>query len=401
MPVFHYKAYNNFGKEVTGDLEALTAGEAARRLKRAGLFPREISSSAKEKRVFRVLRRGVSPGELAVVSSQLSTLLASGATLYESLSILINEVESRSLKDVLIGIKDRISGGSSLGRALEAHPDVFPEMYSRMVEAGEASGTLDKVMTRLAEYLEAKAGVNEQVRTALVYPILMSLVGIGVLGFLLLFVIPKITRIFEDTEEALPLITVVLLWVVGFFRTYWPVVIVALAGGGWALRDFVRRPGGRAVKDRFLIRLPWMGRLINKFYVANLARTLGSLLESGVPVIKAMEMTKRVLGHAVYDHVLDKAIVDVTEGGSISRSLGGFPVVPGLLVHMTAIGERSGNLDKLLLRAAGVYEKEFETSVKRALSMLEPVLILVMGVVVGFIVLAILLPIFQLNQVIR
>jgi len=144
-----------------------------------------------------------------------------------------------------------------------------------------------------------------------------------------------------------------------------------------------------------------MGRLINKFYVANLARTLGSLLESGVPVIKAMEMTKRVLGHAVYDHVLDKAIVDVTEGGSISRSLGGFPVVPGLLVHMTAIGERSGNLDKLLLRAAGVYEKEFETSVKRALSMLEPVLILVMGVVVGFIVLAILLPIFQLNQVIR
>ncbi|HLC17407.1 MAG TPA: type II secretion system inner membrane protein GspF [Thermodesulfobacteriota bacterium] len=401
MPVFHYKAYNNFGKEVTGDLEALTAGEAARRLKRDGLFPREISSSAKEKRVFRVLRRGVSPGELAVVSSQLSTLLASGATLYESLSILINEVESRSLKDVLIDIKDRISGGSSLGRALEAHPDVFPEMYSRMVEAGEASGTLDKVMTRLAEYLEAKAGVNEQVRTALVYPILMSLVGIGVLGFLLLFVIPKITRIFEDTEEALPLITVVLLWVVGFFRTYWPVVIVALAGGGWALRDFVRRPGGRAVKDRFLIRLPWMGRLINKFYVANLARTLGSLLESGVPVIKAMEMTKRVLGHAVYDHVLDKAIVDVTEGGSISRSLGGFPVVPGLLVHMTAIGERSGNLDKLLLRAAGVYEKEFETSVKRALSMLEPVLILVMGVVVGFIVLAILLPIFQLNQVIR
>ena len=401
MPVFHYKAYNNFGKEVTGDLEALTAGEAARRLKRDGLFPREISSSAKEKRVFSVLRRGVSPGELAAVSSQLSTLLASGATLYESLSILINEVESRSLKDVLIDIKDRISGGSSLGRALEAHPDVFPEMYSRMVEAGEASGTLDHVMTRLAEYLEAKAGVNEQVRTALVYPILMSLVGIGVLGFLLLFVIPKITRIFEDTEEALPLITVVLLWVVGFFRTYWPVVIVALAGGGWALRDFVRRPGGRAVKDRFLIRLPWMGRLINKFYVANLARTLGSLLESGVPVIKAMEMTKRVLGHAVYDHVLDKAIVDVTEGGSISRSLGGFPVVPGLLVHMTAIGERSGNLDKLLLRAAGVYEKEFETSVKRALSMLEPVLILVMGVVVGFIVLAILLPIFQLNQVIR
>src|SRR3989304_1830701 len=140
MPVFHYKAYNNFGKEVTGDLEALTAGEAARRLKRDGLFPREISSSAKEKRVFRVLRRGVSPGELAVVSSQLSTLLASGATLSESLSILINEVESRSLKDVLIDIKDRISGGSSLGRALEAHPDVFPEMYSGMVGARGEGG---------------------------------------------------------------------------------------------------------------------------------------------------------------------------------------------------------------------------------------------------------------------
>jgi general secretion pathway protein F len=401
MPIFKYKAYNTSGREVSGELEAVSAKEAVQSLKKDGLYPKGISSFKEEKKVFRLRSSRVTSTELATISSQLSTLLSSGATLYDALSVLINEVESRYLREVLIHIKESISEGSSLARALEDHPEVFPEMYNRMVEAGESVGALDKSLARLSEYLETRARIKDRVRTALLYPALMTFVGIGVLSFLVLFVIPKITRIFEDTQQALPLITVVLLGIVGFFRNYWPFVLIAIGGAGWGLKEFIKKPKGKAIKDNLLLRLPWLGKLIMHYFIASLARMLGSLLESGIPMLNALEMTKRVLGHTVYERILNKAIKDVTEGGALSRSLEDSKHVPGLLTHMIAIGEKSGNLDNLLLKAAETYEREFETSVARALSLLEPFLILAMGLVVGFIVLAILLPIFQLNQIIR
>lgn len=401
MPIFKYKAYNTSGREVSGELEALSVKEAVQRLKKDGLYPKGISSLKAGKKAFRLYGSRVTLTELATVSSQLSTLLSSGATLYDALSVLINEVENRYLRGVFIHIKESISEGSSLAKALEAHPEVFPEMYHRMVEAGESSGTLDKSLDRLSEYLETKERVNNRVRTALLYPVLMTFVGVGVLSFLVLFVIPKITRIFEDTQQALPLITVVLLGIVGFFRNYWLFILIAIGGAGWGLKEFIKKPKGKAIKDNMFLRFPWIGKFIKHYFIASLARMLGSLLESGIPMLNALEMTKRVLGHTVYEKILNKAIKDVTEGGSLSRSLEDSRFIPGLLIHMIAIGEKSGNLDSLLLKAAGTYEREFETSVTRALSLFEPFLILAMGLVVGFIVLAILLPIFQLNQIIR
>ena len=402
MPIFQYKAYNDTGKEVSGEVEAASNKDAFQILKRDGLYPKELSSLKSERFVFfNLLHRPVSLTKLAITTAQLSTLLASGATLYDALSILINEEENKVLRDVIIRVKERIAEGSSLCVALEDYPEIFPEIYRRMIEAGEASGTLDKVLARLAEYLENRASVQRQVRTALLYPLLMTIVGFGVLSFLFVFVIPKITGIFEDTKQALPLITIILLRIVNLFRNYWPLMLIFMGGGIWGARKFIAKPTGKAFLDRALLRLPWIGRTLTKFYIASLASTLGSLMESGVPILKALDFSKKALGHAVFDTVLNKAVTDITEGVSLSESLKGSNIIPGLLTHMIAIGERSGKLEDLLLRVASTYEKDFETAVTRAISLLEPLLILTMGFVVGFIVLAILLPIFELNQGIR
>jgi general secretion pathway protein F len=402
MPIFQYKAYNDTGKEVSGEVEAANNKDAFQILKRDGLYPKELSSLKSERFVFfNLLHRPVSLTKLAITTAQLSTLLASGATLYDTLSILINEEENRVLRDVVIRVKERIAEGSSLCVALDDYPEIFPEIYRRMIEAGEASGTLDKVLARLAEYLETRASVQRQVRTALVYPLLMTIVGFGVLSFLFVFVIPKITGIFEDTKQALPLITIILLRIVNLFRNYWHLILILMVGGIWGARKFIAKPHGKAFLDRALLRLPWIGGTLTKFYIASLASTLGSLMESGVPILKALDLSKKALGHAVFDTVLNKAVTDITEGVSLSESLRGSNIIPGLLTHMIAIGERSGKLEDLLLRVASTYEKDFETAVTRAISLLEPLLILTMGFVVGFIVLAILLPIFELNQGIR
>ena len=243
MPIFQYKAYNNTGKEVSGEVEAASNKDAFQILKRDGLYPKELASLKSERFVFfNLLHRHVSLGKLAITTAQLSTLLASGATLYDALSILINEEENIVLRDVIIRVKERIAEGSSLCVALDDYPEIFPEIYRRMIEAGEASGALDKVLARLAEYLETRASVQRQVRTALLYPALMTIVGFGVLSFLFVFVIPKITGIFEDTKQTLPLITVILLWIVDLFRNYWPLMLIFMGGGIWGARKFIAKP---------------------------------------------------------------------------------------------------------------------------------------------------------------
>ncbi len=400
MPIFQYRAYTAAGKEVSGDIEAPSLREATERLRNESLYPKTLSPQAARAKWF-AGRERVSLNELAAATRQLSTLIGSGSALFDALAALAAEEENATLAKMLVHVKESISGGSSLSKALEAHPAIFPEMYIRTVEAGEASGTLDRVLARLADYLESSARVRDQVRTALLYPAIMTVVGTGVLFFLFLFVLPKITGIFEDTKQALPFITVVLLTIVRILRGYWPVVIMAAAGLFWGMKRYLKTPKGRAASDEFLLSAPLIGKLFTRFYIAGFARTLGSLLESGVPILSALEMTRRVLNQSVFEKALTTAIKDVTEGRALSASLKSSGIFPGVLIHLVTTGEKSGELPGLLLKAAASYEREFESSLQRTLTLLEPVLILVMGVVVGFIVLAILLPIFELNQVIR
>jgi general secretion pathway protein F len=400
MPIFQYRAYNAAGKEVSGDIEAPSLKEATERLRNESLFPKTLSLQAARVRGFG-RRERVSLNELAATTRQLSTLISSGSALFDALSALSAEEENATLANTLVGVKESISGGSSLSKALEAHRAIFPEMYIRTVEAGEASGTLDKVLARLADYLESRAKVRDQVRTALLYPAVMTVVGFGVLFFLFLFVLPKITGIFADTKQALPFITIVLLTIVRILRGYWFLVILGAGAAFWGAKRYMKTPKGRESRDRFFLSAPLTGKLFTKFYMAGFARTLGSLLESGIPILSALEMTRRVLNQSVFEKALTGAIKDVTEGMALSASLKNSGVFPGVLVHLITTGEKSGDLPGLLLKAAASYEREFESSLQRSLTLLEPALILAMGVVVGFIVLAILLPIFELNQVIR
>ena len=401
MPLFQYKAYNADGKEISGNMEAVSHHEARERLKKEGIYLKELFSSTTKDISLNRWRFRVSLPELAAITHQLSTLLSSGATLYDALSILINEEESKTLKRVLSAVKESISGGSSLAKALEKHPAIFHDVYVRSVEAGEISGTLENILAGLAEYLETRAKVYDQLKTALLYPVLMTLVGTGVLFFLFTFVIPKITGIFEDTHQALPLMTVILLNIAWFLKNDWPFILIGICSAGWGLHKLLKRPKGKEIRDRLLLQLPMLGRIAVKFYMANFARTLGSLLQSGVSILNAIDMTKRVLNNAVFESALNKAGKDVAEGAPLSISLKNSGTFPAILVHVIATGEKSGKLDSLLLKAAASYEKDFESAANRLLSLLEPILILAMGVIVGFIVIAILLPIFQLNQIIR
>ena len=401
MPIFYYTAYDDAGKAVSGNIEAVNFKEAAENIRKNGLYPKDLSLSDGKVRPFTLWQKKVSLAELASITRQLSTLLSSGTTLYEALSVLSSEEENRSISKSLIQIKESISGGSSLAKALEKEMHIFNEMYIRTVEAGETSGTLDGALARLSDYLEAKSRTYAQVRTALLYPAIMTTVAIGVLFFLFLFVLPKITGIFEDTRQALPLITIILLAITNMIKGYWPLFLIGIGGAVLGGRAFVKKSYGREMLDRLLLKLPFVKNLFMKFYLANFTRTSGTLLLSGVPVLIALDMTRRILNQAVFDRALHKTIKDITEGVPLSVSLKGSGIFPGILLHIIATGERSGQLDSLLLKAATSYEREFESSVARSLALLEPAIILLMGGVVGFIVLAILLPIFQLNQVIR
>ncbi|MEK6532243.1 MAG: type II secretion system F family protein [Deltaproteobacteria bacterium] len=406
MPIFQYKAYTAAGKEAHGDIEAESFKGAGEALRKSGLFPKEILSPEKalEKAPFAdIIKKGrsVSALELASFTRQLSTLLSSGSALFDALAVLSSEQENAEFAKAVVNVKESVAGGSSLARSLQAAPKIFPEMYVRTVEAGEASGSLDEALSRLADLLEARARVADKVSSALIYPAIMTGVGILVLFFLFIFVIPKITAIFDDMEQALPLITRVLVGVSWLVKTLWPLGAAIAAILWWLAPRYIKRPEAKAFFDRLVFKLPMINSLVIKFYMASFSRTLGSLLGSNVPILVSLDITKRVLNNAIFDPVISKSIKDVTEGHALSASLKSSGLFSGMLCHMIVTGEKSGELPGLLLKAAAVYEKEFDTGVERGLSLLEPVLILIMGAIVGFVVLAVLLPIFELNQAIR
>ena len=400
MPTFSYKAYNRGGGQMAGSIEAAGPKEAAQALKNTGLYPTEIKEAGKESGRALFGQR-VSPAALAAMARQLSTLISSGTSISEALQVLADNSDNPRLRAILLETKDSVLGGSSFSKALEKNPAVFSPLFRGLVQAAEASGSLDQVLPRLADYLEKRARIRSEVRAALTYPALMTVVGAAVLAFLFVFVIPKISRIFEDTGTRLPFITVLLLWITSVVRSYWPALLGIAGGAAWFLKRRGASARGRELKERLLLKLPWFGPIVLSFHMANLTRTLGTLLKGGVQMLKALEISREALDNTVFDKILEAAIKDCTEGSSLSMSLKKSALVPPLVCHMISVGERSGNLDEMLLKTAESYDASFEDGVKRSLSLLEPVLILAMGLVVGFIVLAMLLPIFELNQTIR
>lgn len=391
MPIFQYKGYRPDGSQATGAIEAGSVRDAAQRLKEAGLFPKDVREATPARRFG--LRKKPDVSLLPSITRQLSTLLSSGVTLMEALASIAEEQQGL-WRNILVDIKEKVAGGSSLSRALEGHDSLFPEFFVNMVAAGEASGNLDQALSRMSDFLESQSSLRSRVSTSMIYPVFMICIGFIVLSFLFTFVIPKITRIFKDTESALPFITVVLIAVSDIFQRFWWLLIgLAIAAAAGARRLKVKK---RMLIDTLILRLP--GQVVQSLYFGRFARTLGFLLEGGLPVLRALELSSKAIGNKALESRVMEAAGRVAEGARLSATLEGFPPV---LLQLISTGERSGQLVGILKKAADSYEDEFSRRVQKALSWLEPGMILLMGAIVGIIVLAVLLPIFQLNQLIK
>lgn len=403
MPTFRYKGYRQDGKEISGLVAADNQRDARSRLRNDGLFPTEISADTPGAgtRGRTVFRRGVGTPELALMTRRLATLIAASVPIYEATTTLMEQERTGEMRHILARVRDRLAEGAGLGKALSLEPQLFDESYISMVVAGEASGALDLVLERLADFLEEQEAIRTRVTTALAYPLLMIIVGSGVMIFLLGFVIPKITSVFADNRAALPLITVVLIQVSTVVRKGWWLALAAGAGAIVLYRKMLVKESFRLKRDQLLLRLPAIGPLMQKLILARFAKILALLLASGVPVIRAMDITTEAVVNRAYRLFLAVAKTDLVEGGKLSASLARSPLFPPLLVHMIGIGEQSGNLEAMLEKAGTAFEGEFNTATSRFMSLLEPLLVLVMGLAVGFVVLAVLLPIFQLNQLVK
>jgi general secretion pathway protein F len=387
MPIFRYKGYGSEGKATAGTIEADGVKDATLKLRTMGLHPKEIHEQVHRKGFS--LRRRADAGRLPAITRHLSVLLHSGVPLVEALRALGEESKGK-WREILIGLRERVTEGASLSRAMEDYQDAFPEFSRSMVQAGEKSGTLDSVLGRIADFLEGQMAVREKVKSAMIYPIFLTCVSFVVLAFLFAFVVPKIVKIFEDMETALPLATVTLICISNLFVNYWwamIAVLIALLFGGRRVLRTQRRLVDRVTMSAF-----------GSLYLTRFARTLSFLLEGGLPMLKALELAGRTSGNSLLYEKVRHASSMVTEGASLSSSLSGLPPV---LLELIGTGEKSGKLVDVLGHAADSYEAEFDRKVQKALVLLEPTMLLVMGLVVGYIVFAILLPLFQLNQLIK
>ncbi len=399
MALYEYSAYDSQGKKCRGVVEAQSQKAASRKLKGQGVFPTRLEATRTAVGpAQRTFFRRVSAVQLGVATRQLATVLAAGMPLDEALAVVSGQQNLGELGSALTRIRDDVLQGSAFHVALNVHSNIFPALYTNMVQVGEASGTLDKVLLQLAEYLDEQARFSAQMKTALTYPILMFLVGSGVLFFLMSFVVPKVTRMLEDLDQALPLPTMILMSVSGFLSNYWWLLLALLVMLFWILRRFSLSASGRFWFDQNKYRLPLFGALALQSATARFARTTATLLHSGVPLLTALQIVQNLLGNNYLQRALETVRERVTEGAGLAEPLYDVAVFPPMLSQMAAVGERSGELEGMLFKVAEIYEHQVESRLNSLMALIEPLMILVMGAAVGFIVLAVLLPIFQASQ---
>ena len=408
MPVYEYTALDVNGKNTSGIVDAESALAARQKLRDSKSFPvsiKEVSITSVEKefKTFSLLRffsRSIKVSELSMMTRHLSTLVGAGFPLVSAIDTLIPQTGSHVFKKTLANIKDSIVEGKSFADALSLYPGVFSAIYINMVRSGETSGTLEIVLERLADIAEKQQALRSQIRSALVYPVFMLIIGAVVLFFLLAYIVPNITSIFSDMNQILPAPTRFLMAFSDFFKHYWWVILIIMLVVILAVRSIKKTLRGSYFLDKSLLSFPLVGTLARKLAVARFSRTLGSLLENGVPMLHALEIVKNIVGNIIISNAVETAAKEVEGGQGLGMVLAESKVFPNLFTQMVKVGEQSGELEKMLKKAADVYENEIELSVMNITSMLEPVMILIMGIIVAFIVISICLPIFEMNQLV-
>jgi general secretion pathway protein F len=400
MATFTYKAVNPQGRFAEGRLEAADSRTAAARLQNMGLIPVSIEEPAKpRRRLLKFSIQRVTRKDILFFTEELSTLVRAGLPLDRSLSITAELTSKPALRAVIQDVLNQIKGGKSLAESLAAHPRHFSRLYVNMIRAGEAGGVLDVILGRLVEFERAADELRGYLVTSLIYPCLLTAVGMGSVGILLYFVIPKFASIFEDVGAAVPPATLALLELSKFTQSYWWVVLLTLVSAISAIRMWIRTPKGSRLWDTFKLRLPLLGPTILKMEIARFARTLGTLMASAVPLIGAVRIVQDIIHNQVVAEAVAKIAVGAKRGEGVSKPMRDAGVFPGLAVHLVEVGEETGRLDSMLLQIADVYEKDVRTSIKTLTSVFEPAIILVMGVLVGAVVLSILMAIFSINEI--
>ena len=402
MPLFEYSGLDNQGRKKNGTIDGSGRKAVTQQLSNQGIYLTELRETGTQRARGLSFRLGVTrklpPGELAAATRQMATLLGAGLALDEALNTVTEQTDQTLLAKTFAKVREHVVQGGTLHEALAAHRHIFPDLFINMIQVGEDSGTLDRTMYRLADFLENQARMRSRIQAALAYPLLMTLVGSGVLVFLFVFVIPKITGMLTELERALPWPTLLLITLTDFLARWWWLIGLLLVLALVSMKRYRNTTRGRMHTDALVLKIPLFGRLQLLIVTARFARTLGTLLESGVPLLKALDVSRNLLPNRVLNVAIETVTLRVQEGGSLAAALKETAVFPPMLAQLTAAGEKSGKLEEMLFRVADTYEHQTELSMTSMLSLLEPLMILVMGGIVGFVVLAILLPIFEASQ---
>lgn len=405
MGAFEYKALDARGRERKGTLEGDTPRSVRQMLREQGLTPLEVSAAAESERSTRPrmsfgLGRGISAADLALLTRQIATLVRSALPLDEALQAVAQQTEKPRIRNILLAIRARVMEGHTLAYGLGEFPHVFPEIFRATVAAGEQTGHLDAVLERLAEYAEKRQALQQKLSVAMIYPIILVLMAFVIITAMLTYVVPKVVGVFANIGAELPALTRGLIATSDFLTGNWYWLVLVIGGTIFLTQRWLQNPDARRRYHRFLLRLPLIGRLTRGLNTARFARTLAILAGSGVPLLEALRISGQVVENIPMRQAVDEATSRIREGMGIARALGARKLFPPMTVHLIASGESSGQLETMLERAADAQEREMETLLSTFLGLLEPALILFMGMMVLLIVLAILLPIFELNQLV-
>jgi type IV pilus assembly protein PilC len=402
MPTFAYKAREANGNVKEGTLDAGKESEAVSKLKQQRLTVIEIKESGGGGLIEKIMGKPpVTPKDLVLFSRQLSTLVSAGVPIVQSLGILEDQQENPTFKEVLTGVRTDIEAGLSISDALKKHPEAFPDIYTAMIRAGELGGILDTILERLSGFLEAAEALRAKVKSAMMYPgIVLTICGLVTI-FLLTFVIPTFKNIFESFGKELPMPTQILINISDFLRSKWYMIPTIPAGAYYGFKKFYSTPNGRKWVDGKVLDAPIFGILLKKVAVAKFTRTLGTLIKSGVPIMQALETVGATAGNVVIEEAVVGARESIREGGRLADPLRKSGLFPAMVVQMIGVGEETGALDQMLAKIADFYDQEVDTAVKGLTSMIEPIVIVVMGVVIGTIVIAMFMPMFEMGSMVE
>ncbi len=401
MPIYKWEGKTIRGGVKKGEMEAASEGALRVHLRQQNIVPTKIKAKGKELTISLPFGKSVNQRAIAIFTRQLATMIDAGLPLVQSLEILSSQQEHKVFKNILREIREDVEGGSTFAGALKKHPSTFNDLYTNLVVAGEEGGILDNILLRLASYIEKAEALKKKVKSALVYPSIIVGVAVVVVMILMIFVIPVFEQMFESAGQQLPLPTLVVVVISKFVRKYVFIVIPALLLAFYLFRKYHRTENGKMVIDRMLLKLPVFGQLFKKIAVARFSRTLGTLVSSGVPILDGLSIVSKTAGNKTIETAIMNARASIREGETISEPLSRSNIFPPMVIQMIAVGESTGALDSMLGKIAEFYEEEVDVAVANLTSMLEPMLMVFLGVVIGGVVIAMYLPIFSMASAVR